>query len=149
MMTHPVGEKRSNSFGLFDVHGNVCQWCWDVYAADYYKDSPMDDPLGPPGASFRAHSDNSWGGPPQWSRSTERYRRPPGFRDHGVGFRVARTVASEIQELSGNPKANFPSQPPGPPIAAATPPDEFVSLFNGKDLAGWRNVRRDNGSDWK
>jgi serine/threonine protein kinase/formylglycine-generating enzyme required for sulfatase activity len=106
--THPVGEKRPNSFGLFDTHGNVCEWCWDAYAEDYYKESPVDDPLGPPGAAVRAHRDGSWGHPPQWCRSTERYRRPPGFRDNGIGFRLARNVADAIRDLSRYPKSELP-----------------------------------------
>jgi formylglycine-generating enzyme required for sulfatase activity len=44
--THPVGQKRVNGFGLFDMHGNVWEWCWDGYTADYYKQAPGDDPRG-------------------------------------------------------------------------------------------------------
>jgi formylglycine-generating enzyme len=46
--THPVGEKRPNTFGLYDMYGDVSVWCEDVYDPQYYKASPAADPHGPP-----------------------------------------------------------------------------------------------------
>ncbi len=56
--THPVGEKRPNGFGLFDMHGNVWEWCWD--GCDAYKASRVDDPTGLDGAALRVIRGGSW-----------------------------------------------------------------------------------------
>jgi len=87
--THPVGKKRPNGFGLFDMHGNVWEWCWDCYSDAYYKEPTADDPRGPSGASHRVIRGGSWGNGPVNCRSPFRYRYAPVDRYYFLGFRLA------------------------------------------------------------
>jgi formylglycine-generating enzyme required for sulfatase activity len=87
--THPVGEKRPNGLGLFDMHGNVYEWCWDGYGDDYYKQSAEDDPRGLDGASSRVRRGGGWYSNPRHARSAVRYWNEPGLRYFDLGFRLA------------------------------------------------------------
>jgi formylglycine-generating enzyme required for sulfatase activity len=90
--THPVGQKRPNAFNLFDMHGNVYEWCQDGYKADYYRESPDADPPGPSRAAVRdrVYRGGSWVLYPLFGRAAVRYGVAPGYRFSGLGFRVAR-----------------------------------------------------------
>jgi formylglycine-generating enzyme required for sulfatase activity len=87
--THPVGEKKPNAFGLYDMHGNVWEWCWDGYDA-HYTQSPAVDPRGPGMAAHRVIRGGSWGFGPRYTRSASRGRFTPEGRDCYLGFRLAR-----------------------------------------------------------
>jgi eukaryotic-like serine/threonine-protein kinase len=87
--THPVGQKKANPWGLFDMHGNAWEWTGDWYAADYYKNSPKENPSGPPGGSFRVLRGGSWNDGTSACRSAQRKGvAPPMWRDVLIGFRV-------------------------------------------------------------
>jgi formylglycine-generating enzyme required for sulfatase activity len=81
--------KRPNDFGLYDMHGNVWEWCWDGYGASYYDGSPVVDPQGPTEASLRVLRGGSWSDYPRFSRSADRGRYAPEIRISDVGFRLA------------------------------------------------------------
>jgi len=90
--TSPVGKFRPNAFGLCDMHGNVWEWCADVFDANYYKNSPLRDPPGPAGnaGAFRVIRGGSFGFPPRNCRAASRYWYVPAVRLVFLGFRVVR-----------------------------------------------------------
>jgi VWFA-related protein len=88
---HPVGLKEPNSFGLYDMHGNVWEWCWDRYDSRYYGSSPVDDPRGPALGTDRAIRGGSFDWPARYCRSaTRRDHVHPSSRSN-YGFRIVRT----------------------------------------------------------
>ncbi len=91
--THPVGEKKPNAWGLYDMHGNVWEWCQDGYDPRYYASSPTDDPTGPATGSGRVGRGGSWFDPARFCRSAGRFNFDPGGGSNGLGLRVVRVAA--------------------------------------------------------
>ena len=84
----PVGLKKPNGFGLYDILGNVEEWCSDWYQLDYVTASPVSDPPGLLTGSYRVSRGGSWGSQPEYCRSAHRSRRVPQSRYGSLGFRV-------------------------------------------------------------
>jgi formylglycine-generating enzyme len=85
--TAPVGRFEANAFGLYDMHGNVSEWCSD-WSGNYPSES-MSDPTGPSTGSLRVIRGGGWGTDPRYCRSAIRNRSVPTIRINSLGFRLA------------------------------------------------------------
>jgi formylglycine-generating enzyme required for sulfatase activity len=85
----PVGSFPANAAGLYDMIGNVSEWCEHGFAGNFYKTSPRDDPIGPPGSKKRVIRGSSWYSNPRFCRPADRYGESPEAAYYYLGFRVA------------------------------------------------------------
>jgi len=133
--THPVGPKRPNAWGLYDMHGNVYEWCSDWYGADYYAQSPPADPTGPLDGSTRVVRGGGCTCLAALCRSAWRRHFAPDTRHFFLGFRLVCKVPNDPSE-----RERFVAAMKGPtPQPPPTDPDDFVTLPNG-----WRVGKRVN-----
>lgn len=88
---HPVGEKKPNLLGIYDMSGNVCEWCSDWYVEDYYKNSPLENPTGPSMGADRVSRGGGWLDYPWHLRCSDRGGHYPVRSWSRVGFRLCRT----------------------------------------------------------
>jgi formylglycine-generating enzyme required for sulfatase activity len=88
--TVPVNSFGANSWGLFDMHGNVADWCWDWYGE--YGTSAQTNPAGPAAGSLRVNRGGGWNDFPKHIRSAYRAATPPGNGSFNLGFRLVRNT---------------------------------------------------------
>ncbi len=98
--THRVAQKKANPWGLFDMHGNVAEWCNDVFDKAYYKNSPDKSPRGPSDGKDNVLRGGSWKSPAEAARSAFRLGETPGFSDaclarDAIGFRCVRKAPAD------------------------------------------------------
>jgi formylglycine-generating enzyme required for sulfatase activity len=90
--THPVGLRKPNGLGIFDMSGNIWEWCSDLYNSEYYKNSPEQNPVALPavsGSFFRIYRGGSWINVAEGLRTTYRNSYKPDVRVKLIGFRMS------------------------------------------------------------
>ena len=98
--THPVGQKQSNELGIYDLSGNVWEWCWDWYDDSYYGKSPAASPKGADGDSFRVLRGGSWDLIGSRCRVAARSSYSPGSRSSTTPGSVLSGAMGLIESLS-------------------------------------------------
>ena len=101
--TTKVGSYKPNAIGLYDMHGNVWEWCWDKYNRDYYLNGPKSDPRGPRGGDRRISRGGSWRNNATRCRAAFRGKYAPAVRIDNVGFRVIFTIPEPAADDSSPP----------------------------------------------
>lgn len=145
---HPVRQKQANGFGLFDMSGNVYEWCQDSY--NIYSSNAATDPLqteGQAGEKLRhVLRGGSWMRAPKRCRSAARYRATAGTRNAENGFRVAclELVATQpLQVSTGTVDADSASNASTPPVSSVPAGSDSaqesipVAEAGGSSLLGW------------
>lgn len=90
--TLTVGSFPSNDYNLYDMAGNISEWCHDWYAADYYADTSSENPLGPENGSFRVVRGGDWNSSIESLRCADRSCKSPDYANIFLGFRCARSA---------------------------------------------------------
>ncbi|NRA36912.1 MAG: SUMF1/EgtB/PvdO family nonheme iron enzyme, partial [Planctomycetes bacterium] len=121
-VSHAIGTRMANAFGLHDMHGNAMEWCMDWFGADYYANSTSKNPLGPEtgvarilrGGSYHFHLHHT-------CRSGYRYSRPPAYKDYTIGFRIV-VDAPDAPDVAAHPQAQI------------VPQNKIITLIKRPDL---------------
>ncbi len=126
--THDVGTRQPNAWGLFDMHGNVAEWCNDAYDAAYYQAGPDRNPRGPRDGEKRVLRGGAWNFKADSCRSGARAAENPGFQDacfsrDAIGFRCVRAnVGGARAETQPGAMIQRQASAKAAPVATPAPP---------------------------
>ncbi len=91
-----VAQKKPNELGIYDLSGNIWEWCWEWYDENYYKNSPAVNPGGPSSGKKRSYRGGGCCGREQFLRNTARYSLEPSFKRFDMGFRVVKKASGKL-----------------------------------------------------
>ena len=147
--TAPVGSYEPNAFGLYDMHGNLHEWCMDRFDRDSYRASPTDDPQGPRHGTSRVIRGGNWYSDGRDCRSAFRYADLPEGRFYALGIRVVCELTSEgaslhpvvaaAGELNDGSGVSISTRKPTVPVGLTDKPTPTA----GEDWPRWRGPRGD------
>ncbi|MCE9532386.1 MAG: SUMF1/EgtB/PvdO family nonheme iron enzyme [Planctomycetes bacterium] len=125
---HPVGTKTANGFGLFDMHGNLQEWCRDFYDEKWYEKTSINDPPGPTTGLYPVIRGGSWNSAASYGRSTSRNTdHSPSNHFDSTGFRIVRELVAPATT------ASVTTQPATPAAAPSKP----ITDFNSPEFLAW------------
>ena len=140
--TSPVGSFAPNGYGLYDMAGNVGEWCWDLYSSTYYASSPGTDPRGPASGASRAIRGGSWGADAFSGRVASRLLFGPSNESFYLGFRAVLPLSSP-GVVDARPLTRTESRSRPPRDEKGRPP---LGLVAGSD--GLANAPAARASGW-
>lgn len=161
---HLVATKEPNPWGLFDMHGNVCEWCQDWFDIGYYGNSPVDDPQGPAQGEWRIFRGGGWSNTQEHLRSAFRRASFPDLRRSYLGFRIVRELPDPATSQPKPPPVVAAAGPPqgdlnvcgslstdGPPVGMNPAAVHFTSNANSRNgfqylIPGWKAW---SGNEWQ
>ena len=90
--THRVGTRQDNALGVYDLSGNVNEWCWNWFDELYYQQQPEDHPNGPENGEYKTVRGGAWRNSSKYCRVTSREGYLPAYQVNHIGFRLARSL---------------------------------------------------------
>jgi len=134
---HPTGLKKPNKLGLYDMSGNLYEWCSDRYKKSYYSSSPHLNPQGPESGDFRVLRGGSWMNQPYYCRTFYRYYAKPETRLVNIGFRIVYDIPKDSIPPKKPKTSSVTKSLPSKPFKNAeelvtfyeTLPDIFIPLM--------------------
>lgn len=92
---HPVGQRKPNELGIYDMSGNIWEWCWDWYAGAYPAE-PVSNPAGPPSGEYRCYRGGGINGRKEYARTKARFQLEPSYKHSDMGLRCVRKASGKI-----------------------------------------------------